>query len=491
MSLHSFIPVVVLALFSCGGAQNEEGQVPVAASSAPVGFNPGFVRVVETAENTELRLSDQGQIEFEAADQPLETEVAIFVNPKKKFQTYLGIGGAITDASAEVFSQLSPTNQQALLEAYYGPEGIGYNIIRTSIHSCDFGLGSHTYIEEGDSALTSFSISQDTVKRIPMIQRAAELVGEDLVFYASPWSPPAFMKSNKNMLQGGALLPKFYGAWAQYFVKFIEAYEAQGLPVWGVTIQNEPMAVQRWESCIYTAAQERDFLKYHLGPAMAAAGYGDKNIVVWDHNRDLITHRANTIFEDSVAASYAWGTGFHWYETWTGGLPKYENLKLIQESFPDKKLLFTEGCQEGFDSAHYERWSNAERYGNSMINDFNNGTVGWTDWNILLNEKGGPNHVRNFCFAPVHGDVQSDRLIFTPTYHYIGHFSKFIQPGAQRVSTAASRSALESTSFENPSGEQVTVVMNRTDDLVRYTLIVGEKQVEASIRPHAMQTLLY
>jgi glucosylceramidase len=252
------------------------------------------------------------------------------------------------------------------------------------------------------------------------------------------------MKTNQNMLRGGSLLPEFFDAWAQYFVKFIEAYEAEGLPVWGVTIQNEPMATQRWESCIYTAEEERDFLKFYLGPAMAKAGYGDKNIVVWDHNRDLITHRANTIFEDSLAASFAWGTGFHWYETWTGGSPKYDNLKLIQESYPDKKLLFTEGCQEGFDNQHYERWSNAERYGNSMIHDFNS-----------------------------------------------GHFSKFIKPGARRVSTSASRSTLESTTFENPSGELVTVVMNRTDNPMAYALVVGDKEVHVDILPHAMQTLLY
>ena len=448
-------------------------------------------RLYVTAENTAKRLSEDGVLEFESADQPLETEVAIFVNPAKKFQTYLGIGGAITDASAEVFSLMSESQQQALLDAYYGPDGIGYNIIRTSIHSCDFGLGSHTYIEEGDTSLATFSIAPDTVKRIPMIQRAADMIGEDLVFYASPWSPPAFMKTNQNMLRGGSLLPEFFGAWAQYFVKFIEAYEAEGLPVWGVTIQNEPMATQRWESCIYTAEEERDFLKFHLGPAMAKAGYGDKNIVVWDHNRDLITHRANTIFEDSLAASYAWGTGFHWYETWTGGSPKYDNLKLIQESYPDKKLLFTEGCQEGFDNQHYERWSNAERYGNSMIHDFNSGTVGWTDWNILLDERGGPNHVQNFCFAPIHGDTHTDELILTPTYHYIGHFSKFIKPGARRVSTSASRSTLESTTFENPSGELVTVVMNRTDNAMAYALVVGDKEVHVDILPHAMQTLVY
>ena len=449
------------------------------------------IRVVCTAANTSLRLTEIEKLQFTKAVQPLETEIAIFVNPTKKFQSFLGIGGAITDASAEVFSKLSAPVQSQFMNAYFGEGGINYNIVRTSIHSCDFGLGSHTYIEEGDSALTTFDVAPDRVKRIPMIKRAASMIGDDLVFYASPWSPPAFMKTNKNMLRGGSLLPEYYQAWANYFVKFIEAYEAEGLPVWGVTIQNEPMATQRWESCIYTAEQERDFLKNNLGPAMEAAGYGDKKIVVWDHNRDLITHRANTIFDDPDAAKYAWGTGFHWYETWTGGNPKYENLKLIKEAYPDKQLLFTEGCQEGFDAAHYERWSNAERYGNSMINDFNSGTVGWTDWNILLDETGGPNHVQNLCFAPIHADTQNDSLIFTPTYYYIGHFSRFIEPGALRVSTSASRSTIESTTFQNPAGTLVTVVMNRTDEALNYTLVVDGQEARTSIPAHAMHTLVY
>ena len=449
------------------------------------------VQVISTVKDKPLRLTEENELVFMPATQPLETEVALFVNPNKTFQSFLGIGGAITDASAEVFSLLSPPVQSQFMNAYFGEGGINYNIIRTSIHSCDFGLGSHTYIEEGDSALTTFNIEADRAKRIPMIKIAADMIGESLVFYASPWSPPAFMKTNKSMLRGGSLLPEYYQAWANYFIKFIQSYEAEGLPVWGVTIQNEPMATQRWESCIYTAEQERDFLKNHLGPSLARAGLGDKKVVVWDHNRDLITHRANTIFDDPEASKYAWGTGFHWYETWTGGLPKYDNLKLVKEAYPDKQLLFTEGCQEGFDPAHYERWSNAERYGNSMINDFNSGAVGGTDWNILLDETGGPNHVQNLCFAPIHADTQHDSLIFTPTYYYLGHFSRFIDPGALRVSSSASRSTIESTSFQNPNGSMVTVVMNQTNAPINYTLIIEEQEVRTFIPAHAMQTLLY
>ena len=228
--------------------------------------------IYTTAENTDKRLTLDLQKAFEKAKQPLETEIAIFVNPEKQFQEFLGIGGAITDAAAEVFSALSKDKQDEFLKAYFSEEGINYNIIRTSIHSSDFGLGSHTYIDEGDKELKTFSIEKDKVKRIPMIKRAQALIKDDLVFYASPWSPPAFMKTNNHMLQGGKLLPEYYQTWADYFVKFIEAYEAEGIPVWGVTIQNEPMAKQRWESCIYTAEEERDFLKYNLGPTFKRNG---------------------------------------------------------------------------------------------------------------------------------------------------------------------------------------------------------------------------
>ena len=122
---------------------------------------------------------------------------------------------------------------------------------------------------------------------------------------------------------------KFYRPWANYFTKFIKAYEAAGIPLWGVSMQNEPMATQKWESCIFTAEEERDFLKFNLGPTMLKAGLGNKKIIGWDHNRDLIYQRAQTYFNDPEAAKYAWGIGFHWYETWSGGEPMFENVKRI------------------------------------------------------------------------------------------------------------------------------------------------------------------
>ena len=377
------------------------------------------------------------------------------------------------------------------MDAYYGEQGLDYTLMRTTIHSCDFASESYTYIDEGDKELNSFSIQHDKEFRLPIIKKALSQADSAIKVYASPWSPPAFMKGREDMLQGGKLLPKYYQSWASYYTKFIKAYEAEGVPIWGLTVQNEPMAVQTWESCIYTAEEERDFVKNYLGPTLQAEGLQDKKVVVWDHNRDLISHRANTILGDPEAAKYVWGVGFHWYETWAGGDPLWDNLRNVKESFPNKQLLFTEGCNEKFDADEYQRWSNAERYGKSMINDFNCGTVGWTDWNILLDQNGGPNHVGNYCFAPIHGDINTGELIYTPAYYYIGHFSKFIRPGAKRVSTTTSFSQLISTSFINNDGKMVTVVMNESEEEMDYNLIVEGACASVSISPRSIQTLIY
>jgi glucosylceramidase len=323
------IPIFCLLIYGCG----QKNETPIATEEDPIEPVSSFstlgkkISIFTTASNTDLRLTSTGVKEFNDAKQPLESEISIFVNPNKTFQSFLGIGGAITDASAEVFAKLSETKQQELITAYYDQEeGIGYSLARTCIHSCDFSSESFTYVHNNDKELTSFNIDHDRKYRIPMIKQAIDKAGGELMLYASPWSPPAFMKSNNDMLKGGKLLPEYYKSWALYYTKFIEAYESEGMPIWGITIQNEPMALQRWESCIYTAEEERDFLKNYLGPTMEEEGFGDKKIVVWDHNRDLINNRANTIFDDPEAAKYAWGIGFHWYENWAGGEPMFNNI---------------------------------------------------------------------------------------------------------------------------------------------------------------------
>ncbi|HSD06853.1 glycoside hydrolase family 30 protein [Flavobacterium sp.] len=450
------------------------------------------ITVYTTSENTKNRLSETTTLNFIAATQPLETEISVFVEPDITFQKFMGIGGAITDASAQVFAKLSKEKQQELLDAYYtSDKGIGYSILRTTIHSSDFGTDTYTYIKEGDKDLKTFSIAPDYKYRIPMIKRAITTAGGKLLTYATPWSPPAFMKNTNNMLKGGVLLPEFYQEWANYYAKFIKAYEKEGIPIWGTSTQNEPLATQTWESCLYTADGERDFIKNYLGPTLKKEGLGDKKIVIWDHNRDLMYNRANVIYSDPEAAKYVWGLGFHWYETWTGAEQNFNNVRRVQEAYPDKNLMFTEGCLERFDATKYQFWPHAERYGIAMINDFNNGTTAWTDWNILLDQQGGPNHVGNFCFAPLHADTTTGELIYTPSYYYIGHFSKFIKPNAKRVSSAVSRTTLASTSFINSNGEVVTVIMNATDKNIDYNLYVHNSKAQITIPAHGIQTLIY
>lgn len=449
------------------------------------------ISIYTTAKATTDRLAQSESSQFKPATQPLETQICVFVSSAQSFQTILGIGGAITDASAEVFATLSPEKQQEFINSYYSrSKGIGYTLARTNIHSCDFSSGSYTYVNEGDANLTSFSVEHDKKYRIPLIKKAMQTAG-NLTLFASPWSPPAFMKTNGNMLQGGSLKPEFYQSWANYYAKFIQAYEKEGIPIWGISVQNEPMATQKWESCIYSAEQERDFLKNYLGPTLEKSGLQAKKIIVWDHNRDLMFQRASTLFDDPQAAKYAWGMGFHWYESWSGGQQMYENVKKVHEAYPTKNLLFTEGCAESFNPEKYQNWNNGEKYGTSMINDFNNGTVAWTDWNILLDEQGGPNHVGNFCFAPVHANTQTGDLIYTPSYYYIGHFSKFILPNAKRISSVASRSQLLTTSFQNPDNSLVTVVMNSSELPVSYELYYSGQAATVVIPAHAIQTLVY
>lgn len=457
------------------------------------GFNAGTkqIKVYTTAENTTYKLTETEKLNFKDYPQSVETEISVFVDPDKKFQTILGIGGALTDASAEVFAKMTKAQQQEFLTAYYNPQkGIGYTLARTTIASCDFSSDSYSYIADNDAALKTFNIDHDKKFRIPLIKAAIAAAGGKLTTFVAPWSPPAWMKDNGKLVGGGKLLPRYRQAWANHTIKFIKAYEALNIPVWGLSVQNEPMAKQTWESCIFTAEEERDFIKKYLGPTLAKEGMAGKKLIAWDHNRDLMYQRASTVLEDPEAAKYIWGIGYHWYETWTGGKMLFGNEKLVKEAFPNTNLMFTEGCIENFKLDSVNNWWLGERYGNSLINDFNNGTVGWTDWNILLDEQGGPNHVGNFCYAPVHYNTQTKQLIYTNMYYYLGHFSKFVKPGAKRIVSSSSRDALQTTAFQNADGSIAVVIMNNTDKKVPYSLWIKGKAAQTTSLPHSISTLV-
>ena len=478
----TMIALAVLLPFACACIAPAPG--PEKQSSAPA-LKAQSVRIFETAQGNTNRLADIGTVPFEEFGQPLETQPCIFIDPGHTFQTVLGIGGALTDASAETFFSLSEAKQQELLTAYFDPErGIGYSLARTNIQSCDFSSGSYEYVERGDMELKSFSVAHDQQYKLPFIKKAIAAAGGRMTLYASPWSPPAWMKSNDNMLRGGKLKADCYEAWAGCYVKFIQAYEAEGVPVWGISVQNEPMATQTWESCIYTAEEERDFVKKHLGPTLAKAGMSDKKLIVWDHNRDLLYQRASTVLNDPEAAKYVWGVGFHWYMQ-----DAFDNVKRVHEAFPHANLIFTEGCAYPYSTERLGEWHWGEQYGKSMVHDFNNGAVGWTDWNVLLDEKGGPNHVGNFCYAPVHKTAAGD-LFYMNSYYYLGHFSKFVRPGARRIIASSNRDKLLTTAFINSDGKVAVIVLNLSEEAIAWKLWLGGKAAAAQSLPHSMLTLV-
>lgn len=440
-----------------------------------------------TAQGSADRIAHKGSLPFAPLAQPEEWMPSVIVDPDHTMQTLEGIGGALTDASAETFYKLPEARREEILRAYYDAnEGLGYSLARTNIHSCDFSSGQYTYADDPkDRQLKTFSVAHDEKYRIPFIK---EVLGRvpDLKLYASPWSPPSWMKTNNDMLHGGKLRDSHREVWARYYVRFVEEYEKRGIPIWGLTVQNEPMAKQIWESCLYTAEEEAAFVRDYLGPTLEKAGLSRLKLMIWDHNRGLVYQRAAAAFKDPECAKYIWGTAFHWY---VGNM--YENLTRVHDAFPDKAIMFSEGCCDSFKPEAINEWKYGEVYGRSMINDFNNWTCGWTDWNILLDEQGGPNHVKNFCFAPIIANTKTGELTYMSSYFYIGHFSRFFRPGARRLACTVTNDDLLATSFANPDGKIATVVMNASEKEHEIRLWVDGKAAVAKLPAHSIATLTF
>ena len=444
-----------------------------------------MIRYFLTARDTADRLTERPPLTPSTARN--DKLPSLLVDPSHRFQTIEGIGGAFTEASAVTFNKLGPESQRQFLEAYFDPaKGHGYTFGRTHINSCDFALGNYAYCEtDGDTRLENYSIDRDRQALLPLIKSATAAAGKPLTIFASPWSPPAWMKTNGEMNNGGKLRPEYRATWAEYYVRFIQEYQKEGVDIWAVTVQNEPEAVQIWDSCIYTAAEEKDFIRDHLGPTLQRAGLGHVKIILWDHNRDQIIHRAAVAYNDPEASKYIWGTGFHWYTA-----EKFEHLELHHDAWPDKRLVFTEGCQEG--GPHTGEWTLGERYARNMINDFNRWMSAWCDWNLLLDETGGPNHVGNLCSAPILADTKNDRLMLQSSYWYIGHIARFVRPGAKRILSAMTIEKLEACAFVGEDGTISAAVLNPTELPITFNLDVLGRAESAAVMmpPRSMATLV-
>lgn len=442
-----------------------------------------MIRRYLTAKGSQDRLSEKKPLTLKPDAKEQENEL-INLHDDVTFQTIVGFGGAFTEAAAVTLDKLSPENREKLLEAYFSPQaGLGYSLCRTHINSCDFSLENYAYVEKEDPQLASFSIDRDRRSLIPFIRDAAAVPGANFKILSSPWSPPAWMKTSGKMNEGGKLKPEWRDAWARYFVRYVQEYAKEGIPIWAVTVQNEAKAVQTWDSCVYTAAEEKDFVRDHLGPALHEAGLQDVKILIWDHNKERVYERAVTAFSDAEASRYLWGIAFHWYSG-----DHFGALDCLRQRFPDKQLLFTEATAAG--AQGIGQWKNGEHYGHDMIGNLNAGTCGFIDWNLLLDETGGPNHVGNLCTAAVIADTQKDALTFESPFYYQGHFSRFIRPGAVRIGCSSYSEALEATAFCNEDRSIAVVVLNRSDSPLPFTLRHQGQIASCESPAHSIQTLV-
>lgn len=438
------------------------------------------IQVYRTAKDTHERWT---ALAYEKVALPYDTTVPmVVVTPSKKYQTHLGFGGAFTESAAYTYANLPKDKRDFVIKAYFSEEGLGYNMGRTHIHSCDFSLENYTYVKEGDHELKTYDISREEKWVIPMIKDALSYQ-KDILLLASPWSPPAWMKTNGNMNFGGKLLPEFRQSWANYYVKYVQEMRKRNIDFWAISVQNEPAAVQTWDSCIYSAEEERDFVRDYLGPTVHAYDK-DLKILGWDHNRDIIVDRASVMLSDKKANKHLWGIANHWYVS-----EAFENMSVVHDLFPDKHLIFTEGCIEG--GPKPLAWHTGERYGRNLFGDLNNWVEGWIEWNLILNEQGGPNHVGNFCDAPILADRKTHALTVNSSYYYIGHFSKFIRRGARRIHTTHNLpQGLFVTSYENPDGKKIIVLQNQNDQATRLSLSIGGEKFGFEALGHSIVSLV-
>jgi glucosylceramidase len=469
---------------------------------------PLDVEIFETSESGHqlTRVS-----EFTAAENPLEINIL----PDETFQTITGFGGSFSEATAYLLQQLSQENKAKILEAYFGETGARYSLTRTHINSCDFSLSNYSYAPvAGDMKLDSFSIQEDMDDIVPIIKEAMAISKDGFKIISSPWTAPPWMKDN-NDWRGGKLLPEYYDTWALFFSKYLNAYKAQGIDIWGITVENEPLGNDgNWDSMHFTPEEMNQFVKNHLGPKLKADGHKVK-ILGFDQNRDeQLKKWVDVMFADQASSEYFDGTAVHWYASTYDYFA--DALQYAHRKAPDKHLINTESCVDaqipvwkndawywskeatdwGWDWAPedqkylHPKYEPVFRYARDIIGCLNNRVDGWVDWNMVLDKQGGPNWAKNWCVAPVIVDPEQDEVYFTPLYYTLAHFSRFIRPGAVRIGFNHADKDLMVTAARNPDGSIAVVVFNPETESKSLRLRLAGQTLDFSIAAKAVQTLV-
>ena len=424
------------------------------------------MKIIETCFNENIFLKEQ-KLDFSNEN----TTNSIIISNSANNQL-VGFGGAITEAAGYAYAKLDKESQEKFIKDY-----LDYNIMRISIGSCDFSLNSYAYAKNKD--LSDFSIERDKQYIIPLI-KAFQQANPKIKFLATPWSPPSFMKNFHQLYWGAKLKTKYYKLYAEYIAKFILAYEKEEIHISYMTVQNETTARQIWESCLFSPEQEADFAINYLYPTLKENNL-DVKILIHDHNKDNVFERATKIF-DIDKNNIISGIGLHWY---TGDY--FDNVAKCRDTFKDKLLFHTEGCV-GF--SHYrpeDEIKNAEMYAHDIIGDLNAGVTAYIDWNILLDNNGGPNHKNNFCNAP--SMLKDESYYNNLCYYYIQHFAKYINTNSSLVNIE-NISNVEVTCFKNADASIVVVLLNKTDTDTSVSLNVKDQSYTLKIKKNSIITVI-
>ena len=449
---------------------------------------------------------------FERID-ATESSGYVKVYPEETRQTMLGVGGAITESAAYNIQKLSAEEQNEVYEAYFGENGARYSVLRSTIGSADFSTRSYSYndTEEPDPELENFSIEKDFDYIIPAIQEI-QMRRPDIKFFAAPWAPPAWMK-NSGVRRGqtgtaglnfvdNSVKPEYYESYAQYFVKYIQAYKDLGIDVYCLSMQNETQNNPKWEAATWSTDAVIDFVGNHLGPALEASGL-DTQLVIWDWDKgnDPMHHDGfvdfnTTVLSNENARQYIDGIAFHWYagDVWheIQGVPMWSedfySLDEVKAQFPDIHLYATEACQEK--GPWFGSFDPADRYIYDILNDFEHGTETWIDWNLVLDKDGGPTQgVVNQCHAPIMLD-ENNQICYQPSYYILKQISRTVQPGTVSIKTTTDAD-IAKTAVIDEEGNISVMLGNVTDTEQTISVVDKDRAVPVTLQPHSLTTVTF
>ncbi|KAJ3647979.1 hypothetical protein Zmor_019820 [Zophobas morio] len=427
------------------------------------------------------------------------SDKTIQIHPNEKYQEIFGWGGAFTDSTGVNLNSLDEPAQDNLLRAYFSNDGIEYSLCRVPIGGTDFSERGYSYDDgDEDPKLENFQLAPEDFKlKIPFIKKAQNLTGGNLRFFASVWTAPKWMKTNREYNgMWGFLRYEMYQSWADYFVKFFDKYSEQGIQFWGLVTGNEPSLAMvpftKINSVAWTPAMLSTWVRDNLGPTIRNSSYSKIKIMMLDDQRLFLPWYPKLVLNDETTHKYVDGIAVHWYYDF---LLSPRLLTETHDSFPDKFLLATEAChgdkpfQKHVDLGS---WFRGEEYAKDIIQDVQNWVTGWVDWNMALNLQGGPTYIKNFVDSPIIVNSSAGEFYKQPMFYALGHFSKFVQRGSIRLGSSTFCDNVMVVAFQRPDNATAVVILNRANKVVPVTVVDNARgSTKLNLSESSITTMLY